>query len=127
MASTDEGTVAHQSVDRRYKQRFPINRSVRYTILWGKGRSGGAGTGLTSNVSSAGIAFTADRPVPVGTVMEVVMSWPVTLEDGCRLQLVAVARAIRSKGIWVACVIEKFEFRTAPRVPAPPANAVCTK
>jgi hypothetical protein len=106
---------AFNTNERRLKRRFPIQREVRYTILK-SGQPVATGTGLTSDVSSSGMRFTTDRPLPVGAAVEIVMSWPATLEDGCPLQLVARGRSIRSKGTWVACRIERFEFRTMARV-----------
>jgi hypothetical protein len=100
----------HKPYERRFKRRFPLRRELRYAILT-KGNTEPAGTGLTSDVSSGSIGFTADRPLMVGTAMEIVMSWPVALENGCPLELVARGRAIRSNGTWVVCVIGKFEFR----------------
>ncbi|MGO9257145.1 MAG: PilZ domain-containing protein [Bryobacteraceae bacterium] len=97
--------------ERRSKRRFPIHREVRYTILM-DGQPVATGTGLTLDVSSRGVRFAADRPLPVGAAIEIVISWPATPEDRCPLQLVGRGWSIRSKGAWVACRIEKFEFRT---------------
>jgi hypothetical protein len=104
----------HKPTERRFKRRFPLQLELRYAILT-KGNTEPAGTGLTSDVSSGSIGFTADRPLTVGKAIEIVMSWPVALGDGCPLQLVARGRAVRSNGTWVACVIEKFEFRAMAR------------
>jgi hypothetical protein len=102
--------------ERRSKWRFPIQLEVRYTILR-RGKAWAAGTGRTSDMSSRGIGFTADRPLRVGAVVEIVMIWPATPENGCQLLLVAIGRSVRSQGKWAACTIGRFEFRTvAPGV-----------
>ncbi len=104
--------------ERRSKRRFPIKLEVRYAIL-GRGASEPAGTGETSDVSSKGIGFTADRPLRVDASVEIAIRWPVSLENGCPLLLVATGRSVRSKGNWVACRIHKIEFRTtAPEIVA---------
>ncbi|HTX34211.1 MAG TPA: PilZ domain-containing protein [Bryobacteraceae bacterium] len=105
---------ADNTQERRSKRRFPIKLEVRYAIL-GRGASEPGGAGQTSDVSSKGIGFTADRPLRVDAPVEIVMRWPVVLENGCPLLLVATGRSVRSKGKWVACRIHKFEFRTAAR------------
>lgn len=105
---------ADQPDERRFKRRFPLNCQLRYMLLQ-RGKSLTMGTGITSDVSSGGIGFTADRPLPVGATVRIVMSWPATLPDGCPLQLVAQGRAVRSHGSWVACRIGKFQFHTMAR------------
>jgi hypothetical protein len=97
--------------ERRCRQRFSLNWELQYKVLK-KGKAGVAGTGLTSDVSSKGIRFAADRPLPVGAPIEIVINWPAPLGDGRLLQLVGKGRAVRTYGEWVACRIERFEFRT---------------
>lgn len=104
--------------ERRCRQRFSLNWELHYKVLK-KGKAGVAGTGLTSDVSSKGIRFAADRPLPLGAPIEIVIDWPATLGDGRPLQLVGKGRALRTNGEWVACRIERFEFRAMAEIVVP--------
>jgi hypothetical protein len=108
---------SHRPDDKREKLRFPLKLDVRYRILK-QGKSLEAGSGLTADISSAGIAFTAERMLPLGVAIEMVIAWPVALEDGCPLQLVARGRLVRREGSRVACAIQKIEIRTKARMVA---------
>jgi hypothetical protein len=99
--------------DRRRKQRFPLNREVRYRLLQQPLEEHGVGTAI--NASSGGIAFRCDRPLPLNALIEFSVSWPVSLQDSCPLRLVAKGRVVRSDGRSAACTIDKFEFRTQSR------------
>jgi hypothetical protein len=102
------------SVDRRTKKRFPFQREMRYKILE-HNLSAGVGTGQTVDISSGGVSFTADRSLPADAMVEISMSWPVTLDNECPLRLVVKGRVVRNEGNAVACTIDKFEFRTQAR------------
>lgn len=106
-------TYTTRTSDRRRKQRFPLNREVRYRLL--QQPNAGSGSGTAINASSAGIAFTCDRPLPVNARIELSVSWPVSLQDTCPLRLVAKGRVVRCEGVSVACTIDRFEFRTQSR------------
>jgi hypothetical protein len=100
--------------ERRNKQRFPLQRELRYKLLEDN-LSGMAGRGESIDISSGGVSFTTDRSLPADAIIEVSMSWPVALENDCPLRLVVRGRVIRSEGAAVACSIDKFEFRTQAR------------
>jgi len=100
-------------IERRRKQRFPMNREVRYRLLHEPNAGSGVGTAI--NASSAGIAFQTDRPLPLNARIEFSVSWPVSLHDTCPLRLVGKGRVVRCDGNSVACTIDKFEFRTQAR------------
>lgn len=102
------------SVERRNKQRFPLQREMRYKLLE-QNQSAGGGIGQTVDISSGGVSFTADRSLPADAVIEISMSWPVTLDNACPLRLVVKGRVVRNEGNAVACTIDKFEFRTQAR------------
>lgn len=99
--------------DRRRKQRFPLNREVRYRLMHQPFVEQGTGTAI--NASSAGIAFHCERTLPVDALIEFSVSWPVSLQDNCPLRLVGKGRVVRCEGGSVACTIDKFEFRTQGR------------
>jgi hypothetical protein len=100
--------------DRRANDRFPIVREVRYKVMNSKGTVE-IGTGQTVNISSTGVLFTAQAPLPPGKRLEVSISWPAQLDGKCGLKLVARGRIVRCNGTTVALEIDKYEFRTAGR------------
>lgn len=105
--------INERASDRRRKQRFPLNREVRYRLLHQPNAEPGCGTAL--NASSTGIAFECDRPLPLNARIEFSVSWPVSLQDTCPLRLFAKGRVVRCEGTQVACTIDRFEFRTQSR------------
>jgi PilZ domain len=108
--STSDSTRTN---DRRRKQRFPLNREVRYRLLQEANSEQSIGTAI--NASSTGLAFQCDRSLPVNALIEFSVSWPVSLQDTCPLRLVGKGRVVRCDGHSVACTIDKFEFRTQAR------------
>ncbi len=100
--------------DRRRSSRFPIEREVRYKTLNQRSEVL-AGLGKTLNISSSGVLFTSDHDMPIGTRLEVSISWPAQLNDRCMLNLVARGRVARNKLGQVAVQIQQYEFRTQSR------------
>jgi hypothetical protein len=97
--------------NRRGNDRFPIIRELRYRVLGGRGNAGW-GTGETLDISSRGILFRAETPLPPGKRLELSISWPAQLDGKCALKLVARCRVTRCKGTEVAVEMDKYEFRT---------------
>ncbi|MBV8071275.1 MAG: PilZ domain-containing protein [Acidobacteriaceae bacterium] len=100
--------------ERRRSSRFPIEREVRYKTLNQRTESL-AGSGKTLNISSSGVLFTAEHDLPVGTRLEVSISWPAQLNDRCLLNLVARGRITRHVKGQLALQIQQYEFRTQSR------------
>lgn len=98
-------------MERRTSPRFPIEQPVSYRIL-DASRNHLACTGVTVDMSSAGVLFATDQPVECGKRVELCIYWPVSLESGCPLKLVAVGRVVRVEAGRAAMRIEKYEFRT---------------
>ncbi len=73
------------------------------------------GTGETINISSTGVLFKAETPLPPGKRLELSISWPAQLDGKCGLKLVARGRIVRCHGTSIALEIDKYEFRTAGR------------
>ena len=94
--------------------RFPIVREVRYKVMNSKGAVE-TGTGETINISSKGVLFKAQAPLPPGKRIELSISWPAQLDGKCGLRLVARGRIVRCEGTNVALEISKHEFRIAGR------------
>ena len=106
--------------ERRANDRFPIVRDVKYKLVSGRGAPEG-GVGHTVDVSSRGVLFTAENPLPPGKRVELSISWPAQLDGKCALKLVARGKIVRCRGKQVAVEINKYEFRTqSSRGLAPP-------
>ena len=101
--------------ERRRSSRFPIERELRYKTL-NQRTEILAGSGRTLNISSSGVLFTSDHDLPVGTRLEVSISWPAQLNEKCFLNLVARGRITRHDKGQLALQIQQYEFRTQSRV-----------
>ncbi len=97
--------------DRRSSYRFPIEREVRYKVVDGKNVLK-TGAGKTVDLSRNGILFTTERPLGGNSRLELSVDWPVKLDNGCPLKLVALGRVVRVEHSQAAMSIEKYEFRT---------------
>ena len=104
--------------ERRRSSRFPIERDVRYKTLNQRAEIL-AGNGKTMNISSSGVLFTTDHEMPVGTRLELSISWPAQLNEKCFLNLVARGRVTRHFQGQLALQIQQYEFRTQSRTPIP--------
>ncbi len=97
--------------ERRKSRRFPVHQHLHcreFDIRAGKS----AGTGQTLDMSSSGIRFSIQGPIPPGCLVELSVDWPVRLEGTCSLKLVVVGRVVRSEAGWAALSIQQYEFRT---------------
>ncbi len=103
--------------ERRRSSRFPIERELRYKTL-NQRTEILAGNGKTVNISSSGVLFTSDHELPLGTRLEVSISWPAQLNERCLLNLVARGRITRHLHGQIALQIQQYEFRTQSR-PSP--------
>jgi len=63
-------------------------------------------------MSSGGVLFTTESPLPEGERVELAVSWPAQLNDVLPLKLVAMGRLIRSEESQAAIAIERYEFKT---------------
>ena len=98
------------SSDRRSSVRVPVHLEVRYNVA---GRRGPveSRSGQTIDVSSSGLSFTADTPLPIGLKLDLSIDWPFQL-DGDQLQLIASGVVVRTSGAVTALRIERYELRT---------------
>ncbi|HMD70989.1 MAG TPA: PilZ domain-containing protein [Bryobacteraceae bacterium] len=103
-----------KSIERRARTRFPMHRELRYKLLEGEATIA-SGAGATCDMSSGGVAFTTDRPLATGAFIEISISWPVVLDDGCPMRLIVFGKVLRSGLHRSACSVEKYEFRTQSR------------
>jgi hypothetical protein len=99
------------ATERRRSSRFPIEREIRYKTL-NQRTELLSGVGKTLNISSSGVLFTSEHEMPLGTRLEVSISWPAQLNDKCLLNLVARGRVTRNAKGQLALQIQQYEFRT---------------
>jgi len=102
------------AAERRRSSRFPIERELRYKTL-NQRTEILSGSGKTLNISSSGVLFTSEHDLPVGTRLEVSISWPAQLNERCLLNLVARGRITRHTKGQLALQIQQYEFRTQSR------------
>jgi c-di-GMP-binding flagellar brake protein YcgR len=99
------------SVERRGKERFPLERELRYKVV--SKRSGNeAGSGTTVNFSSGGVLFSTQQMLIPGKKIELAISWPAQLDSKCSLKLLARGRIVRCEAKEAAVEIQQYEFRT---------------
>ena len=103
---------AESADDRRSSNRMPIERDVRYKVLGGKKTIKQVGLGKTLNMSSGGVLFTTESPLPEGERVEIAVSWPAQLNDVLPLKLVAMGRLVRAEDSQAAISVERYEFKT---------------
>jgi len=110
-------------VERRTKQRFPIQLDLLYRVYQGR-RVAKLEAGRSIDISSTGIVFRSDQDVATGTRVEVSTSWPALLHGTCALRWVVFGSVVRSQGGVTACSIDRYEFKTQGRsVPSPAGYA----
>lgn len=109
--------------DQRARSRYPISLDLEYKLIRGN-RIQQMGVGKTLNISSGGLLFATNDPLPARGVVEVAMRWPYLLQGACGLKLVMRGRIVRSGGnsIGTAICAHFHEFRTAALRPKEPSS-----
>jgi hypothetical protein len=109
---------AEPELERRARHQFSMRRELRYVLL--KDRvTAEFGAGETMDLSSGSVAFSAGAVLPVGSLIELSISWPVLLDETCPMRLVVFGRVVRSDSDGCSCTIDKYEFRTQARTLRP--------
>ena len=98
---------------RRSHRRYPMNVELEYKLLDGK-KVLKSGSGRTLNLSSSGVLFECDEPLPLGAQIRLLLIWPAQLNDRVGLTLCVNGRTVRSVGTCTAMEIVSHEFRTRP-------------
>jgi len=104
-------TQSHQP-NRRGSNRLAIEREVHFRVI--KNRSGkeASGFGKTVNMSSSGVMFTTEQPLPSRCRLELDIDWPAKLDDKCALKFVAEGRLVRWEDGLAVLEIQRHELRT---------------
>jgi hypothetical protein len=83
-----------------------------------RGRIERQGSGRTIDIGCGGVRLETNESLPVGRLIELMISWPFLLEGICPLKLVMRGRIVRSDSKGIAVKVRHHEFRTAgARVP----------
>jgi hypothetical protein len=98
-----------QDVDRRLSARFPMERQIQFKSQGS--RSALIGSGTTVNMSSRGVLFTTDRPLPEGEPVTLEVGWPVLLDAAVPLKLVTRGRVVWCENSHTAVRFDNWEFR----------------
>jgi len=98
--------------ERRRDRRYEIQLDLRWRLIRRR-RVLESGLGHTIDLSSGGIHFETDRPLPAGLNVELSIAWPAMLQNMAPLQLVVSGRIVRSNGRRTAIQKHAHEFRTA--------------
>jgi hypothetical protein len=63
-------------------------------------------------MSSHGVLFTTDQPLPAGSPLTLEVQWPVLLDNAKALKLVTRGRVVRCEGLRAAVEFNDWEFHT---------------
>ena len=111
----DDGT---EPVELRTQRRYPLQLRLSGEVL-GERRFHFGGT--TINMSSEGILFAADTPVPADSRLQLNVEWPARSGTGERLELLVFATVVRVREDAVAARIGNHALRAvADAAPASP-------
>jgi hypothetical protein len=98
-------------LERRGSTRFSLNLELRYRVSESPAPVA-AGCGHTIDLSSSGLRFVAQSPLEPGQILDVAIDWPVLLDGGVPLQLIAAGVVVWNKGTETAMRIQRHELRT---------------
>jgi len=100
--------------ERRSRIRFPIELGARCTIV---GRPEIEATGQTVNLGSHGLLMTCTTELPPGTLVGVVVEWPILLGSVHPLGLYIQGTVVRTDPGLIAVKFSIYELRTPPKPP----------
>ncbi len=114
IALWDDGIGEAETIagERRGDNRYDLRLDLRWKLMRRR-KVVDQGTGRTMDLSSGGVLFETDRPLPVGLQVELHIVWPVLLHNVAPLQLFAFGRIVRSEENRAAVKLAQHEFRTA--------------
>jgi hypothetical protein len=98
--------------ERRSGVRIPIECRGRYEM---KSRPRQTGVGHTIDMSSSGVSFTTESPLPVDGKITLHITWPVRLESDRIVELRAFGTVTRTEGTKAALKFETMDFLQDPK------------
>ncbi len=99
--------------DQTVKQRFPIELPV--TLTWRAEQLRKTGSGTVVEIASDNLLFHSEVELPPFAIVTAAIAWPISLEGGCRLQLVVTGPAMEAGEHAFQMRIDQYIFRTAAR------------
>jgi hypothetical protein len=98
--------------ERRSGIRIPIECPGRYEM---KSRPRQSGVGRTIDMSSSGVSFTTESPLPVDRKITLHITWPARLENDRIIELRAIGTVTRAEGRKAALKFETMDFLQDPK------------
>jgi len=97
-------------VERRQHKRYSINLGVQFKIRK-EGKFIQGGEGKTHDVSHRGIFFESNAAVPPGTVLRLVVEWPIRFQGNTSVDWVVDGVVVRStvSGMALNIMRQRFE------------------
>ena len=102
-------SIAPTPEEHRLHRRYPLRLKVHYKLLH-QGMVTQTGSGRTVNISTHGVLFEADPPLPERGEIVLEMAWPVLLDGVRRLKFVVHGRIVRNDGKTTAVRVASFDF-----------------
>jgi hypothetical protein len=100
--------------ERRAHRRYPIELPLRYRVAM-KDQVTMSGRGVTRDISSGGVAFACDTDLPVGSPIEIRVTWPVGSREMSDLELRMAGRVVRSARPHTAVQLQRHSFEAIPK------------
>src|ERR1700730_4651056 len=95
--------------EHRLHRRYPLRLYVHYKLL-DRDVVTQTGTGRTVNISTEGILFESDRPLPDRGEIVLELAWPALLDGVRRLKFVVRGRIVRNEGKAIAVRFTAYDF-----------------
>ena len=99
------------SGNRRAARRYDISLHLKWKLVRRR-KILDSGEGRTLDISSSGMLLETGKSLPVGSQVELSISWPVLLHDSSPLQLSVRGQIARSEDGRTAIRVGRHEFRT---------------
>jgi len=96
--------------DRRMDRRYRIELDLTYKLIRRR-RVLATGIGHTIDLSSGGILFEADRPLPPGLNVELHITWPFRLHNSLPMELLVTGRILRNENRNIAIRTIQHDIR----------------
>lgn len=98
--------MSERRVTRRYELQLPLHYRISQ-----KGALTRFGTGMTCEISAAGLSFRCRKPLPVGAHIELMLDWPAKYGDLYPVGLQATGFVVRSDADRTAVHLTSRKFR----------------
>lgn len=92
-------------------QSYPMRVDLNYRLIGVDGELD-QGSGQTMALSCTSVWIESDKPLRVGLLVELGITWPVYLDDKIPLRLVVKGRTVSADGNFARIEIARHEFRT---------------